>query len=273
MTVGNETTVFYRNLRWLRFVDAFGRKGSTALDYLGGIAELTAQAVAAVFRKPFYTQEILHQMDETGVKSLGITNVTALFTGMVLALQTAYSLAAFGGKLFIGRVVSLSLVRELGPVLTALMVGGRVGAGITAEIGSMTVTEQVDALRAMAVSPIQRLVTPRLIAVFFMLPILTALAELLGILGGLLIAVYELSITASFYFNSIWNQLRIADIASGLGKSFFFAAEIALIGCYNGLNVKGGAAAVGVATTKTVVAASISILVSDFFLTKLFLAL
>ena len=142
---------------------------------------------------------------------------------MVLALQTAYSLAAFGGKLFIGRVVSLSLVRELGPVLTALMVGGRVGAGITAELGSMTVTEQVDALRAMAVSPVKRLVTPRVIAVFFMLPLLTALADLLGILGGLAIAVWELSMTASFYFNSIWNQLRISDIASGLGKSFFFA--------------------------------------------------
>jgi len=273
MSVPSETTVFYRNLRWIRFVDAFGRKGSAALDYLGGLAQLSAQAVGGVFRKPFYTQEILHQMDETGVKSLGITNITALFTGMVLGLQTAYSLAAFGGKLFIGRVVSLSLVRELGPVLTALMVGGRVGAGITAELGSMTVTEQVDALRAMAVSPVQRLVTPRMVAVVFMLPMLTALADLLGILGGLFIAVSELSITASFYFNSIWNQLRIADIASGLGKSFFFAAEIALIGCYNGLTVKGGAASVGIATTKTVVAASISILVSDFFLTKLFLAL
>lgn len=273
MSVGSETTIFYQHRRWLRFVDAFGKRGSAALDYLGGMAEMTAQAIAAVFRKPFYRQEILHQMDENGVKSLGITNVTALFTGMVLALQTAYSLAAFGGKLFIGRVVSLSLLRELGPVLTALMVGGRVGAGITAELGSMTVTEQVDALRAMAVSPVQRLVTPRLIAVVVMLPVLTALADMLGILGGLLIAVYELSITASFYFNSIWNQIRIADIGSGLGKSFFFATEIAVIGCYNGLNVSGGATSVGTATTRTVVAASISILVSDFFLTKLFLAL
>ena len=273
MTSPSETTVFYRNLRWLRFVDAFGRRGAGILDYLGGIAELTFDSIAAAFRKPIYAQEILHQMDETGVKSLGITNITALFTGMVLALQTAYSLAAFGGKLFIGRVVSLSLVRELGPVLTALMVGGRVGAGITAELGSMTVTEQVDALRAMAVNPTKRLVTPRLIAVFCMLPMLTALADLLGILGGLLIAVTELSISASFYFNSIWNQLRISDIASGLGKSFFFAMEIALIGCYNGLSVKGGATSVGTATTRTVVSASISILVSDFFLTKLFLAL
>jgi phospholipid/cholesterol/gamma-HCH transport system permease protein len=267
------TTLFYRDRPGLRFVDTLGRKGSHLLDALGGISQLAGEAISAAFRPPLYASEILHQMDENGVKSLGITNITALFTGMVLALQTAYSLAAFGGKLFIGRVVSLSLVRELGPVLTALMVGGRVGAGITAELGSMTVTEQVDALRAMAISPVKRLVTPRLIAVFLMLPLLTALADVLGILGGLGIAVWELSMTASFYFNSIWNQLRISDIASGLGKSFFFALEIALIGCYNGLTVKGGAAAVGRATTRTVVVASISILVSDFFLTKLFLAL
>ncbi len=242
-------------------------------DYLGGIAILSGQALTGPFQRPRYAHEILHQMDETGVRSLWVTNTTALFTGMVLALQSAYSLAAFGGKLFIGRVVSLSLVRELGPVLTALMVGGRVGAGITAELGSMAVTEQVDALRAMAVSPVQRLVFPRLAALFVMLPVLTALSDLLGILGGLAIAVWELQIASGFYFSSVWNQLRISDIASGLGKSFFFAFEIAMIGCYNGLSVQGGAAAVGRATTRTVVYASIAILVSDFFLTKLFLAL
>jgi phospholipid/cholesterol/gamma-HCH transport system permease protein len=273
VTSPTETTVFYRNLRWIRFVDAFGRKGSTALDYLGGMAELTGQAAAGVFRKPFYTQEILRQMDETGVKSLGITNVTALFTGMVLALQTAYSLAAFGGKLFIGRVVSLSLVRELGPVLTALMVGGRVGAGITAELGSMTVTEQVDALRAMAISPVRRLVVPRVLATVFMMPVLAALADVLGILGGLGIAVVELQMTAQDYLTSIWNQLRISDIMSGVSKTFFFGFEIAIIGCWNGLRTEGGAAAVGVATTRTVVFASICVLISDFFLTKLFLSL
>lgn len=271
--MASATTLFYRDRPGMRFLDSLGHKGSAILDTLGGIAELAGSAIAGSIRKPFYIQEILHQMDETGVRSLGITNITALFTGAVLALQTAYSLAAFGGKLFIGRVVSLSLVRELGPVLTALMVGGRVGAGITAEIGSMAVTEQVDALRAMAVSPVKRLVTPRLIAIVVMLPLLTALADLLGILGGLAIAVWELQMTASFYFNSIWNQLKIADITSGLGKTVFFAFEIALIGCYNGLTVQGGAAAVGRATTRTVVVASISILVSDFFLTKLFLAL
>jgi phospholipid/cholesterol/gamma-HCH transport system permease protein len=212
-------------------------------------------------------------MDEIGVRSVSITGITALFTGMVLALQTAYSLAAFGGKLFIGRVVALSLVRELGPVLTALMVGGRVGSGITAELGSMTVTEQVDALRAMAVSPIRRLVVPRVVATVFMMPVLTALADVLGILGGLFIAVVELQMTPQSYLSSVWQQLAISDIMSGLGKTFFFGLEIAAIGCYNGLHVEGGAASVGQATTRTVVFASICVLISDFFLTKLFLSL
>jgi phospholipid/cholesterol/gamma-HCH transport system permease protein len=267
------TAISYRNLRWLRFVDRFGRKGSQLLEYIGGLAQLTGQTFAAMFSRPFYTSALLDQMDELGVKSVSITGITALFTGMVLALQTAYSLEAFGGKMFVGRVVSLSLVRELGPVLTALMVGGRVGSGITAELGSMTVTEQVDALRAMAISPIRRLVVPRVLATVIMMPVLTAIADVLGILGGLGIAVLELQMTAQDYITSIWQQLSISDIFSGLSKTVFFGLEIAAIGCYNGLQAQGGAASVGLATTRTVVLASICVLVSDFFLTKLFLAI
>jgi phospholipid/cholesterol/gamma-HCH transport system permease protein len=267
------TAIFYRKIGWLRFVDRFGRKGQTAMEYLGGMAELTWETLRACVTRPFYSSEVLAQLDEVGVKSLSITGITAFSTGMVLALQTAYALAAFGGKMFVGRVVSLSLLRELGPVLTALMVGGRVGSGITAEIGSMTVTEQVDALRAMAISPVRRLVVPRVIATVLMLPVLTALADLLGILGGLLIAVVELQMTAQDYLGGIWQQLAISDIMSGLSKTFFFGFEIAIIGCWNGLKVEGGSASVGQATTRTVVLASISVLVSDFFLTKLFLAL
>lgn len=267
------TAIFYRNIRWLRFVDRFGRRGQVWVEYLGGLAQLVGQTLRASTTRPFYSSELLRQMDEIGVRSVSITGITALFTGMVLALQTAYSLAAFGGKLFIGRVVALSLVRELGPVLTALMVGGRVGSGITAELGSMTVTEQVDALRAMAVSPIRRLVVPRVVATVFMMPVLTALADVLGILGGLFIAVVELQMTPQSYLSSVWQQLAISDIMSGLGKTFFFGLEIAAIGCYNGLHVEGGAASVGQATTRTVVFASICVLISDFFLTKLFLSL
>jgi phospholipid/cholesterol/gamma-HCH transport system permease protein len=267
------TALFYRNIRWLRFVDRFGRKGQASVEYVGGLGQLVGEAIACAFSRPFYSYELLRQMDELGVKSVSITGLTAFVTGGVLALQTAYSLAAFGGKIFIGRVVSLSLVRELGPVLTALMVGGRVGSGITAELGSMTVTEQVDALRAMAVSPTRRLVVPRILATVLMMPILTTLADVLGILGGLLVAVADLGMTFQDYLSSIWQQLQISDIMSGLGKTFFFGLEIAAIGCYNGLTVQGGAASVGTATTRTVVIASICILVSDFFLTKLFLGI
>ena len=267
------TSLFYRNIRWLRFLDKFGRKAQATLEYLGGLSELIGQAVAAWVTRPFYGSEVIKQMDEVGVKSVSITGITSLFTGGVLALQTAYSLAAFGGKAFVGRVVALSLVRELGPILTALMVGGRVGSGITAELGSMTVTEQVDALRSMAISPMRRLVAPRVLATTFMLPVLSALADFLGILGGLAIAVFQLNTTTQDYFSSIWSQLQISDIMSGLGKTVFFGLEISAIACFNGLRVEGGAAAVGVATTRTVVFASICILVSDFFLTRLFLSL
>jgi len=267
------TAIFYRNLRWLKFVDRFGRKGSALLEYVGGLFQLLGQSLVGCVTRPFYSTELLNQMDEIGVKSVSITGITALFTGMVLALQTAYSLEAFGGKMFVGRVVALSLVRELGPVLTALMVGGRVGSGITAELGSMTVTEQVDALRSMAISPVRRLVVPRLLATILMMPVLTAIADLLGILGGLGIAILELQMTAQDYITSIWQQLQISDIFSGLSKTVFFGLEIAAIGSFNGLQVEGGAASVGRATTRTVVLASICILVSDFFLTKLFLAL
>jgi phospholipid/cholesterol/gamma-HCH transport system permease protein len=267
------TSLFYRNIRWLRFVDKFGRKGQAYVEYLGGLAQMTWEAITACFTRPFYGSEVMKQMDEIGVKSVSITGITSFTTGMILAIQTAYTLAAFGGKMFVGRVVSVSLVRELGPLLTALMVGGRVGSGITAEIGSMTVTEQVDALRSMAISPIRRLVTPRVLATVLMMPVLAALADLLGILGGLGIAVVVLQSTANDYMGSIWSSLLISDVMSGLSKTFFFGLEIAAIGCYNGLQVQGGAASVGVATTRTVVSASICILVSDFFLTKLFLSL
>lgn len=267
------TALFYRNIRWLRFVDRFGRRGQGLVEYVGGLFQLIGDATIGMFSRPFYRTELLRQMDEIGVKSVSVAGLTALVTGGVLALQTAYSLAAFGGKIFTGRIVALSLVRELGPVLTALMVSGRVGSGITAELGSMTVTEQVDALRAMAISPIRRLVVPRVLATVLMMPVLTTLADVLGILGGLLFAVVELQMTAQDYLTSIWQQLTISDIGSGLGKTVFFGLEIAAIGCYNGLNVEGGAASVGTATTRTVVIASICILVSDFFLTKLFMSI
>ncbi|TAK01901.1 ABC transporter permease, partial [bacterium] len=172
-----------------------------------------------------------------------------------------------------GRILALSMLREMGPVLTALMIGGRVGAGITAEIGSMKVTEQIDAMRSLGINPIQKLVLPRLLALFVMLPLLTVLADFVGILGGLFISTMELDIPADFYLTSIVQFIKFQDLFSGLGKTFFFAFFIAIIACHNGLQVSGGADGVGRATTQTVVTSSITILVSDFFLTKLFLQL
>jgi len=193
-----------------------------------------------------------------------------LFTGMVLALQTAYSLATYGGQAFVGDIVALSVVRELGPVLTALMVAGRVGAGVTAELGSMAVTEQVDAMRALAANPVKKLVVPKLIATLVMLPLLTIIGDLLGVLGGMIIGVYQLGLTPGFYINDVLTDLTLEDIFSGIGKSFFFAFWITIVGCYNGLTARGGADGVGRATTNTVVVAAILVLVTDFFLTKLF---
>jgi len=166
--------------------------------------------------------------------------------------------------------VSKSVVRELGPVLTALIVGGRIGSGMTAEIGTMKVTEQIDAMRSMAADPVKKLVVPKLVASLVMLPLLTVLGDMLGVLGGMAVAKYQLDLTASFYLNDVLEALSLQDISSGIGKSFFFAYFIAIIGCYNGLTARGGADGVGRATTDTVVMASIMVLVSDFFLTKLF---
>jgi len=221
---------------------------------------------------PIPFREILRHVDHFGVGSLNLTNITALFTGMVLALQTAYALSSFGASLYVGQIVGMGLVRELGPVLTALMVGGRVGSGIAAELGSMQVTEQVDAMRSMGADPIRKLVVPRIWSIVISLPLLTILADTMGILGGMVISVFEEGTTASFYFQRVFHQMAINDFGSGIAKSVFFAFIIGVIACYNGLTARGGADGVGRATTNTVYAAAIAILIGDFFLTKLFLS-
>lgn len=247
--------------------------GTSFLLNVGGISRLAAQTVAQTFRRPFEGRALLAQLDQVGVRSMSIVLVTATFIGMVLALQTAYSLQEFGGKLFIGKVVSLSLIRELAPVLMALMVGGRVGAGMTAEIGTMKVTEQIDALRALATNPVRKLVVPKVLATTIMMPLLTMIACTVGILGGLVIAVFNLHLSANFYMRSVITTVHYNDLASGVGKTFFFGFGIALIACYNGLRTTGGADGVGRATTSTVVTGAISVLIMDFFLTKLFLVI
>jgi phospholipid/cholesterol/gamma-HCH transport system permease protein len=236
----------------------------------GELGFLTARAFRAMLRPPFEVGLWVRQMEQIGVRSLGVAGITTIFTGMVLALQTALSLPSLGVKYYIGSVVAKSLVRELGPVLTALIVGGRIGSGMTAEIGTMKVTEQIDALRSMAADPVKKLVVPKLVATLVMLPALTVIGDGLGILGGLIVAVGTLSLTPGQYLNDVYAKLSLGDVFSGVAKSFFFAYFIAIVGCYNGLNTTGGADGVGRATTNTVVLAAILVLVSDFFLTKFF---
>jgi phospholipid/cholesterol/gamma-HCH transport system permease protein len=241
------------------------------VDALGEIALLTRDTVRAVLRRPPSWSSILDQLEQVGWRSISIVNLTALSMGMVLALQLGNFLERFGAKMFVSRIVGVSLVREMAPILTALMLGGRVGAGFTAELGTMAVTEQIDALRALGASPIRVLVAPRLIAVLVMLPLLTIVADLVGVLGGLFISTTELRVSSDFYWNSLLYGMMLQDLFSGFGKSVFFAYFIGIIACHNGLRVTGGADGVGRSTTNTVVAASITILVADFFLTKLFL--
>jgi phospholipid/cholesterol/gamma-HCH transport system permease protein len=227
--------------------------------------------VRACLRRPPAWSAIVDQLEQVGWKSLSIVSLTALSMGMVLALQLGNFLERFGAKMFVSRIVGVSLVREMSPILTALMLGGRVGAGITAELGTMAVTEQIEAIRALGASPVRVLVVPRLLAVMIMLPILTIVADLVGVLGGLFIGTTELRVSSDFYWNSLLYGMVLNDLFSGIGKSMFFAYFIGIIACYNGLHVTGGADGVGRATTSTVVAASITILIADFFLTKLFL--
>lgn len=232
---------------------------------------LCAQGIRALVTPPRYPREILAQMDSLGVGSLSIVVLTGMFTGMVLSLQSAASLDVFGARPYVGRLVCVSMVRELGPVLTALMVTGRVGSGMAAELGSMVVTQQIDALRVLGSDPIRKLVAPRLVAGVLMVPILTIISNTVGIFGGGLISVFNLKLSWVYYWRSVGGALVMNDLAMGLIKPFVFGFILASIGCFMGLRTKGGTQGVGLATTQSVVAASVMILASDFFMTKILL--
>lgn len=234
-----------------------------------------------IFARPFYTQDVIQQMDEIGVKSLGIVVLTGLFTGMVLALQSSVQLEQFGATMYIGRLVTGSMIRELGPVLAGLMVAGRVGSGIAAQLGSMKVTEQIDALNTLGTDPIKKLVTPRVLAALIMVPVLTIINDLIGIIGGNIIAHFIVGLPSSLYWRTVWEQIMAGgfvagvipnDFVQGLTKPIVFGAIIAITACYFGLRTTGGTEGVGQSTTKTVVTASILILVVDYFLTQFLLS-
>ena len=244
-----------------------------ALIAVGRYAFMLREVFRDIVAHGVNPKELSKQITVIGMHSLPIILLTATFTGMVLAIQTAYGLSRFGAKNYVGNIVSLAIVRELGPVLTAVMLCGRVGAGIAAEIASMVVTEQVDAIRALGASPIRKLVTPRILAAIIVVPLLVCLADLIGIYGGILIAVLELDLTAHTYINAILYTVIPRDLIDALCKSAVFGFLLVSIACYKGLNAKGGTEGVGLTTRAAVVTGCSVIFVSDFFLTKLLILL
>jgi phospholipid/cholesterol/gamma-HCH transport system permease protein len=236
-------------------------------------AELSGQAIRNVFKKPRYVADMVYQADIIGVGSLPIVVLTGFFTGAVLALQTSDTLARFGSSSLTGQVVSLSMVRELGPVLTGLMVAGRNASGMASELGSMKVTEQIDAMRALGTDPGKKLVTPRVSATVFMMFFLSIISDLLGLIGGFFVSYFMIGLDASQYWTMTYQSLRNEDVTMGLVKPVLFGFIIASVGCYYGLSAKGGTQGVGRATTQAVVAASVLILVVDFFITRLLMGL
>ncbi len=233
---------------------------------------MIGQVARGVVSRPMYFRDIVEQLDSIGLGSLTVVLLTGTFTGMVLALQSGMSLDQFGARSMVGRLVSASMVKELGPVLTALMVTGRVGSGIAAELGSMVVTEQIAALRALGTDPIRKLVVPRVIAGTVMVPVLTVIGDAVGVTGGSLISRFQLQVAGSVYWNNVIQGLYMQDIWMGLIKPVVLGFCLVTIGCYVGLRTKGGTQGVGRATTNAVVAGSVMVLAVDFLLTKILIA-
>jgi len=233
---------------------------------------LAGRAFRNIFRAPHYLDDVILQMDTIGVGSLVVVVLVGLFSGIVMALQMSRALAQYGEVEKTGTLVAITLARELGPVLTAIMMAGRNSSGIASELGSMKVTEQIDAMRALGTDPIQKLVTPRLEATCFMLPLLTIIADFVGLFGGWVISVVKLHLTSRLYWNSAWQALEWNDVAQGLIKPLVFAVVVSLIGCFYGLRTTGGTQGVGRATTQAMVAATIMIFITDVMITEFFVS-
>jgi phospholipid/cholesterol/gamma-HCH transport system permease protein len=233
---------------------------------------LVGKAFQNIFRRPHYGDDIILQMDTIGVGSLPIVVLTGFFSGAVMALQMSRALAQYGQVGKTGTVVSVTLARELGPVLTALMVAGRNASGIASELGSMKVTEQIDAMRALGTDPVQKLVTPRLVATGVMLPLLTIIADFVGMFGGFIIAKFFLNLPPRQYWTSVWRALEWNDVTQGLLKPLVFAIVISLVGCFYGLRTSGGTQGVGRSTTQAVVVATVLVFVLDLLITKIFVS-
>jgi len=232
---------------------------------------LTFRAILNIFRSPHYADDIFQQMDIIGVGSLPIVILIGFVSGVIMAMQMARALTQYGAQGQVGEIVSVALVRELGPLLTALLVAGRTSSGIASEIGSMKVTEQLDAMRALGTDPIQKLVTPRLIATAFVLPLLTIISDFIGVIGGFFIAYYQLNIPGSQYWTAAWQVLEWNDLTQGLLKPLVFAIVIAMVGCFYGMRTSGGTQGVGKATTTAVVVADIWIFIFTAMIGRIFL--
>ena len=251
-------------------VTVLGRMTLAFLEAIGGVTSFAFKAIRQGLQPPYYRRQILRQIMEIGYYSLPVVGLTAIFTGMVLALQSYTGFARFSAESAIPNVVVDSLTRELGPVLAGLMVAGRVGAAMAAEIGTMRVTEQIDALTTLSTNPFKYLVVPRLIAGVLMLPVLVLIADIIGVFGGFLVSVYKLGFNPASYINNSYDFMQFFDVVSGLIKASAFGFVIALMGCYNGYYSKGGAQGVGAATTNAVVSSSILILTLNYIITELF---
>lgn len=246
-------------------LDRAAKKGVSAIQQY---ALISGRALSNLFRRPFYGSDIITQADIIGVGSIPIVILTGFFTGGVLALQTASSLAQFGATGVTGQLVSQSMIKELGPVLTSLMVSGRNASGMASELGSMMVTEQIDAMRALGTDPLKKLVMPRIVATIVMLFFLTIISDAIGILGGAAVSVFLLGQDGSQYFHTAYQTLHYADLLQGMFKPLFFGFIIATIGCFYGMNTRGGTQGVGRATTQAVVASSVLIIACDFIISR-----
>ena len=258
------------NIKLINFLAAIGRFSLSKLTKLGEVSCFIAISLKNCFTPPFYPKLLLHQLIKIGYYSLPVVGLTAIFSGAVLALQSYSGFSRFNAESTIATVVVLSITRELGPVLAGLMVAGRVGASMAAEIGTMRVTEQIDALKTLSTNPFKYLVAPRLIAAVISLPLLVLVADIIGVMGGYLVSVYALGFSAGLYINNTLKFLEAIDVISGLVKASFFGFIIGIMGCYFGYNSKGGAEGVGIATTNAVVASSVSILLFNYIITGWF---
>lgn len=248
-----------------------GQQLLNLLRFAGGFGLLCWQIAIELFRPPYYPRLVVEQLYSIGIRSFFLVAVTGLATGSVMALQFGYGLSKFGGKLYVPKLVALSILREMGPVFTSLLVAGRIGSGIASEVASMKVTQQIDAIRALGTSPVKKIVIPRLMASLIALPILTLFADYIGMMGAMMVSISEMDVTAEYFISKALEALMPYDLFTGMAKTLVFAFFISVVACWKGLNTEGGTEGVGNSTTWVVVTSFVFIMISDFFLTKLFI--